>query len=84
MCLSPFAPIALSTLTITLICLFLGSLRASTNSRKHDHVKELLARAKAKEYQREAHKEKDEIQNLHKHIDKIKKDQDAILNCYIL
>jgi hypothetical protein len=35
-------------------------------SRKHDHAKELPARAKAKRYQREAHKEKERFETITK------------------
>jgi hypothetical protein len=46
--------------------------------------KGLFARAKAKGYQRGAHKEKDQVRNRHKHVDKTKKDHDAMLNRYVL
>jgi hypothetical protein len=44
----------------------------------------LVARAKAKGYQRGAHKEKNEIRNRHKYMKKIKKDHNATLNRYVL
>jgi hypothetical protein len=44
----------------------------------------LLARAKAKGYQRGAQKKKDEIRNRHKHVDKVKKNQNRILDRYLL
>jgi hypothetical protein len=45
---------------------------------------ELVARAKAKGYQRGAHKEKDMVRNRHKHIGKVKKDHNAALDRYVL
>jgi hypothetical protein len=45
---------------------------------------ELVARVKAKGYQRVAHKEKDKVRNRHKHVDKVKKDHDAALDRYVL
>jgi hypothetical protein len=54
-------------------------------TRKRDDAgEELLARAKANGYQRGAHKDKDQVRDLHKHIDKTKRDQDAALNRYVL
>jgi hypothetical protein len=41
---------------------------------------ELLDRAKAKGYQRGAQKEKDEVRNRHKHVDKVKKNQNWTLD----
>jgi len=35
-------------------------------------------------YRRGAHKEKEEVRDLHEHIDKTKKDQNAALNRYVL
>jgi hypothetical protein len=51
-------------------------------SRKPDQ--ELVARAKAKGYQRGAHKEKNKVWNRHKHVDKTKEDHDAALDRYVL
>jgi hypothetical protein len=45
---------------------------------------ELLDRAKAKGYQRGAQKEKDEVRNRHKHVDKVKKNQNWTLDRYLL
>ena len=45
---------------------------------------DLNARAKANGYQRGAHREKDGRRNRNKHIDKVKKDQDAALDRYVL
>jgi hypothetical protein len=56
---------------------------APAMSRKPD-PNELLARAKAKGYQKGAHKEKDQVRNRHKHVNKTKKDHDATLNRYVL
>lgn len=53
-------------------------------NRQRDPGEELLARAKANGYRTGAHKEKDEVRDLHKHIDKTKKDQDVALNRYVL
>jgi hypothetical protein len=43
-----------------------------------------LISAKAKGDQRKAHKEKDKVRNGHEHMNKIKKDQDAALDRYML
>jgi hypothetical protein len=61
-----------------------GQPKVPATSRKRDSLKELLARAKAKEYQRGAHKEEDGVRKHHKYIDKIKKDQDVALDLYVL
>jgi hypothetical protein len=45
---------------------------------------ELLARAKANGYKRGAYKEKDEVRDLHKHVEKTMKDQDGALDRYVL
>ena len=45
---------------------------------------ELSARAKANGYQKGAHREEDGRRNRNKHIDKVKKDQDAALDRYVL
>ena len=45
---------------------------------------ELNARAKANGYQRGAHGEEDGRRNRNKHIDTVKKDQDAALDRYVL
>ena len=41
---------------------------------------ELNARAKANGYQRGAHRDKDSLRDRNKHVDKVKKDQDAALD----
>jgi hypothetical protein len=45
---------------------------------------ELLDRAKAKGYQRGAQKEKGEVRNRHKHVVKVKKNQNWTLDRYLL
>jgi hypothetical protein len=44
---------------------------------------ELNARAKAKGYQRGAHRDKDSLRDRKKHIDKTKQNQDATLDRYV-
>ena len=44
----------------------------------------LSARAKANGYQRGAHRDKDSLRDQNKHMDKVKKDQDAALHRYVL
>ena len=45
---------------------------------------ELAARAKANGYQRGAHRDKDSLRDRNKHVDKVKRDQDAALDHYVL
>jgi len=45
---------------------------------------ELLARAEANGYKKGKHKEKDEVRNHHKHVDNTKKDQNMVLDRYML
>jgi hypothetical protein len=45
---------------------------------------ELNARAKANGYRRGAHREEDGRRNRNKHIDKVKRDQGAALDRYVL
>ena len=45
---------------------------------------ELAARAKANGYQRGAHRNKDSLRDRNKHVDKVKRDQDAALDRYVL
>jgi hypothetical protein len=45
---------------------------------------ELAARAKANGYQRGVHRDKDSLRDRNKHVDKIKRDQDAALDRYVL
>lgn len=45
---------------------------------------ELLAQAEAKGYQRGANKEKDEIRDRHKHVDKTKRNHETALARYVL
>jgi hypothetical protein len=45
---------------------------------------ELTARAKANGYQRGTHRDKDNLRNRNKRMDKVKWDQDAALDRYIL
>jgi hypothetical protein len=47
-------------------------------------AEELLARAESNGYKREAHREKDSVRGEKRHINKIKKDQNAALDRYIL
>ena len=44
---------------------------------------ELAARAKANGYQRGAHRDKDSLRDCNKHVDKVKRDQDAALDRYV-
>jgi hypothetical protein len=52
--------------------------------RVRDDVQQLVARTKAKGYERGANKERDEVRNHHKHVDKTKREHDAALNRYVL
>ena len=52
--------------------------------RVRDDVQQLVARAKAKGYKGGPNKERDEVRNRHKHVDKIKREHDAALNRYVL
>ena len=45
---------------------------------------ELLARAEANGYKKGKHKEKEAVRNHHKHVDNTKKDQNAVLDRYVL
>jgi hypothetical protein len=45
---------------------------------------ELAARVKANNYQRGAHRDKDSLRDRNKHVNKVKRDQDAALDRYIL
>ena len=45
---------------------------------------ELSARAKENGYQRGAHRDGDGLRDQNKHVDKVKKDQNAALDRYIL
>jgi hypothetical protein len=45
---------------------------------------ELLARAEANGYKKGKHKEKDAVRNHHKHVDNTKKDQNMVLDRYML
>jgi hypothetical protein len=47
-------------------------------------AEEQLAPAKSNGYKREAHREKDSVRGEKRHINKIKKDQNAALDRYIL
>jgi hypothetical protein len=51
--------------------------------RKKITADELSARAKANGYQRGAHRDKDSLQDKNKHVDKVKKDQDAALHRHL-
>jgi hypothetical protein len=53
-------------------------------NRKRDLGKELLAQEKVKRYRKRAYKKKNETRDRHKYINKIKKDQNAALKCYVL
>jgi hypothetical protein len=52
-------------------------------ARKKTTADELNARAKANGYQRGAHRDKDSLRDQNKHVDKVKKDQDAALHRYV-
>ena len=45
---------------------------------------ELTGRAKANGYQRGAHRDKDSLRDQNKHVDKVKRDQKATLDRYVL
>jgi hypothetical protein len=45
---------------------------------------ELSARVKENGYQRGAHRDKDSLRNQNKHVDKVKRDQNAALDRYVL
>ena len=45
---------------------------------------ELTARAKANGYQMSAHRDKDSLRDQNKHVDKVKMDQNAALDRYVL
>jgi hypothetical protein len=45
---------------------------------------ELSARAKANGYQRGVHRDKDSLRDQNKHVDKVKMDQNAALDRYVL
>jgi hypothetical protein len=45
---------------------------------------ELAARAKANGYQRGAYRDKDSLRDRNKHVDKVKRDQGAALDRYVL
>jgi hypothetical protein len=46
-------------------------------------IRKAIARAKAKGYQKGAHKEKDRVWNRHKHVAKTKKNRDITLDRYV-
>jgi hypothetical protein len=52
--------------------------------RRRVTANELLARAEANGYKKGKHKEKDAVRNRHRHADNTKKDQNAVLDCYVL
>jgi hypothetical protein len=45
---------------------------------------ELSARAKENGYQRGAHRDEDSLRDQNKHVDKVKRDQNAALDRYVL
>jgi hypothetical protein len=53
-------------------------------SRKRVTADALLLQAEANGYRRGEHKEKDEVWNRHKHVEKTKKNHNAVLNRYVL
>ena len=53
-------------------------------ARKKITADELSARARANGYRRGAHRDKDSLRDRNKHVDKVKKDQDAALDRYVL
>ena len=53
-------------------------------ARKKITADELSARARANGYQRGAHRDKDGLRDRNKHVDKVKRDQEAALDRYVL
>ena len=71
-----------SSTTLSFLRHFLHT--ATAMARKKTTADELSARAKANGYQRGAHRDKDSLRDQNKHVDKVKKDQDAALHRYVL
>ena len=62
-----------------------GFLRpTAATARKKTTGDDLSARGKENGYQRGAHRDKDSLRDQNKHVDKVKKDQNAALDRYIL
>ena len=72
-----------SSTTLSFLRHFLQT-AATTMARKKTTTDELNARAKANSYQRDAHRDKDNLRDQNKYADKVKKDQDAALHRYVL
>jgi hypothetical protein len=53
-------------------------------ARKKITADELSAWAEANGYQRGAYRDKDSVRDRNKHVDKVKEDQDAVLDRYVL
>jgi hypothetical protein len=56
----------------------------TTMAKKKITGAELAARAKVNNYHRGAYRDKDNLRDRNKHVDKVKRDQDAALDRYIL
>ena len=74
-CVSPFGA------SLRRLALRLPAAPAMVGRTSHQ---ELVARAKAKGYQRGVHREKDEIWGRHKHVDNNIKDHEAVLDRYVM
>jgi hypothetical protein len=73
---------SVSSTTVSLLRYFLRPTTAM--ARKNISVDELNAHAEANGYQRGAHREEDSRRDCNKHVDKIKQDQNAALDRYVL
>ena len=74
--------LSLSLSTLSFLHRFVSP--ATAMARKKIIWDELSARAKANGYQRGAHRDKDSLRDRNKHVDKVKRDQDAALDRYVL
>ena len=77
-----YLPCFTSLTTLSLLRHFLRTTTAM--AKKKITGAELAARAKANGYQRGAHRDKDSLRDRNKHVDKVKRDQDAALDRYVL
>ena len=77
-----YLPCSTSSTTLSLLRHFLRTTTAI--AKKKITGAELTARAKANGYQRGAHRDKDSLRDRNKHVDKVKRDQDAAFDRYVM
>jgi hypothetical protein len=81
----PAARVLLAVSYLSTLSLLRHFLRTTTAmAKKKITGAELTARAKANGYQRGAHRDKDSLRDQNKHVDKVKMDQNAALDRYVL